>query len=108
MPRGRVKWYDPDAGEGMIEHGGRDHPVREADIEKKARVPGAPVDFDVEREGSRPDMVERAVSVTLAEGSRVDGNTKRFGDLSGAKRPGDKRPLRNKPPQDAQSPPDDR
>lgn len=107
MPDGHVKWYDDQAGEGVIEHLGRDHPVRATDIAKEARVPGAPVTFDIVREGGRRDPMRRAVNAQLREGTRVSRRQSRFGDLTGAKRRRDKRPRRNRPPNDATSPPPD-
>lgn len=107
MPSGHVKWFDPKEGRGVIEHANRDHPVVAEDIEEEARVAGANVEFDLERVGSRPNQVQRAVDVRLIEGTRTSKRQNRYGDLVGAKHPDEKRPRRNRPPQDVTSPPRD-
>jgi len=86
MPIGRMKWFDPRTGEGVVEHGTREYPVRARDVQPAARVTGARVRFDVLREGE----VERAVAVRLREGTRVSNRQRRFGDLVGAARPEEK------------------
>lgn len=83
MPSGRVQWFDPGSGEGIVIRGGRQYPVAGDDIERDAAVPGAPVHFDVLRRGP----VRRAVNVTLRRGTRVSRRQGRFGDLGGARRP---------------------
>ncbi|MFP4073365.1 MAG: hypothetical protein ACLFVZ_04945, partial [Actinomycetota bacterium] len=50
----------------FIRRDGREYPVRSPDIETAARVPKAPVNFDIVRLG-----VRWAVNVTLRRGTRV-------------------------------------
>jgi cold shock CspA family protein len=86
MPKGRIVWFDDQTGEGLIRRDGREYPVRSPDIETRARVPSAPVHFDiVRREG-----VKWAVNVTLRRGTRVSPHQHRFGDLAGAHHPDEK------------------
>ena len=80
MPVGAIKWYDASAGEGVVLHGRREVPFRVADVERAARVAGARVHFDVEREAGG----ERAVRIRLRRGTRVSPSQHRFGDLAGA------------------------
>ncbi|HXF72565.1 MAG TPA: nuclear transport factor 2 family protein [Actinomycetota bacterium] len=86
MPSGRMKWFDPRTGEGVVEHGTREYPTRAHDVAPPARITGAPVRFDVVREGG----VERAVGVRLREGTRASNRQRRFDDLVGAARPEEK------------------
>ncbi len=85
MPTGRVKWYEPDAGEArIVAQSGGEYPASRHEIEPEARVANAHVTFKIRRE----DGVERAVDVRLREGTRVARAQHDFGDLSGASRPG--------------------
>lgn len=82
MPDGLMQWYDEHRGEGRVLHGGKEYPVRAEAIERRARVPGARVRFDVERR----DGIDVAVDVRLREGTRVARRQRRFGDQVGARR----------------------
>lgn len=86
VPTGFVKWFDERAGEGMIRRDGREYPVRSSDIERAARVPSAPVHFDI----ARQEGIKRAVNVTLRRGLRTGPRQHRFGDLAGAHHPDEK------------------
>jgi RNA polymerase-binding transcription factor DksA/ribosome-associated translation inhibitor RaiA len=66
-----------------VVRGGRQYPVRAADVEPDARVPGARVHFDVKRH----EGVNVAANVRLRPGTRVSPPQRRFGDMSGARRP---------------------
>jgi RNA polymerase-binding transcription factor DksA/ribosome-associated translation inhibitor RaiA len=83
MPDGLLQWYDDRRGEGRVVRGGREYPVRAADMESRARIPGARVHFDVKRH----EGVPVAVGVRLREGTRVSRRQRRFGDMAGARRP---------------------
>jgi RNA polymerase-binding transcription factor DksA/ribosome-associated translation inhibitor RaiA len=83
MPDGVLQWFDDRRGEGRVVRGGREYPVRAADVEPRARVPGAHVHFDVKRH----EGVAVAVDVRLREGTRVSRRQRRFGDMTGATRP---------------------
>jgi ribosome-associated translation inhibitor RaiA len=78
MPEGVVEWYDTRAGEGRIVRSGRRYTVRDADIESRARWPGARVHFDVAR-----DRGDVAVGVTAQPGRRSGRHHRRAGDRSG-------------------------
>ena len=87
MPTGRMKWFDPDTGEGrVVARSGGEYPAVTSEIEPKARIADARVTFKVRME----DGVSRAVEVRLREGTRVARAQGRFGNLSGASRPDDK------------------
>jgi cold shock CspA family protein len=86
MPKGILVWFDDQTGEGLIRRDGREYPVRGSDIETSARVPNAPVHFDVVRH----EGVRWAEKVTLRRGSRVSARQHRFGDLAGAHHPDEK------------------
>jgi cold shock CspA family protein len=79
-------WFDDQTGEGLIRRDGREYPVRSSDIEAPARVPGAPVHFDIVRHQG----VKWAHNVTLRRGTRVSPRQHRFGDLAGAHHPDEK------------------
>lgn len=83
MPRGRVSFFDDSTGEGVIVAGGREYPVRAADVDAGPLRPRVPVEFDVVRDGG----VERAVSVRVRTGRRVNKRQRRFGEVT-AKSPG--------------------
>ncbi len=57
-----------------------------ADVDPKARIPNAPVRFRI----VRADGEESAAEVRLRAGTRTTPSQRRFGDLSGARRPGTK------------------
>jgi cold shock CspA family protein len=86
MPKGTLVWFDDHTGEGLIRRDGREYPVRSSDIETSARVPNAPVHFDIVRH----EGVRWAVNVTLRRGTRVSAHQHRFGDLAGAHHPDEK------------------
>jgi RNA polymerase-binding transcription factor DksA/ribosome-associated translation inhibitor RaiA len=73
MPDGVLQWYDDRRGEGRVVRGGREYPVRAADMEPRARVPGARLHFDVRRH----EGVAIAVDVRLREGTRVSRRQRR-------------------------------
>lgn len=79
MARGRVKWFDAKAGEGgVVQQRGGELPVRASDIEPKARVARAVVQFDIEREGG----MRRAINVRLHPGTRVSRHERRYAEMS--------------------------
>jgi hypothetical protein len=85
MPRGVMKWFN--AGEGrVVATSGREYPAYEADVEPRARVTGARVQFDAKR----IDGVPTAVRVRARAGGRTSRRQRRFGDLTGAGRPEEK------------------
>jgi hypothetical protein len=86
MPDGVMLWFDAASGDGRIEASGRQYPVRQADVEARARTAGARVHFDVDR----VDGVRVAVRVTALPGTRTTHRQRRHGDLTGAHRPDDK------------------
>lgn len=81
MPKGTIIWYDEHSGDARIEHLGREYASHTAEIEPDARVPGAPVHFDVERVGD----LERAVHVVLVPGLRTSVHQHRRGELTHAR-----------------------
>jgi cold shock CspA family protein len=82
MARGRVKWFDPKAGEGgIVQQRGGELPVRASDIEPKARIAQAVVQFDIEREGG----MRRAVNVRLHPGTRVSRHERRYAEMAGGR-----------------------
>lgn len=83
MPKGRVKWFDPSDGRGVIEHAGRDYAVDVAELPRDARTAGAPVHFDI----SHREPGDVAVNVTFRGGSRTSRRTERYGDQTGARSP---------------------
>ncbi len=79
MARGRVKWFDPKAGEGgIVQQRGGELPVRASDIEPKARIARAVVEFDIDRDGG----MRRAVNVRLHPGTRVSGHERRYAEIA--------------------------
>lgn len=79
MARGRVKWFDPKSGDGgIVQQRGGELPVRASDIEPKARVARAVVQFDIEREAG----MRRAVNVRLHPGTRVSRHERRYAEIS--------------------------
>ncbi len=88
MPDGRVQRIDDENGVVFVIMRGRTYGADLADVESKARVPNARVRFDlVRRQGT-----ERATNVRLRSGTRTSRRQRRFGDLTGARRPGAKAP----------------
>lgn len=86
MPDGRVQRIDGDSELAYVIKRGRTYAADLADVETRARVPNARVRFDlVRREGT-----ERATNVRLRSGTRTSRRQRRFGDLTGARRPGAK------------------
>lgn len=77
MPDGVVQWFDLDSGEGRVLHAGKRYVVKAADADPAARVAGARVHFDVEREFYAVDVQPRA-------GRRTTRRQRRFGDLTGS------------------------
>jgi cold shock CspA family protein len=76
MPSGELVWFDANIGRGRIEDSSGKYVCREEDMAPDARVQGAFVEFDVERDSPH----DRAVNVTLRAGTRNDPNQRRFGD----------------------------
>lgn len=86
MPDGRVQRIDTDHQVAYVIRRGRTFAADLADVETRARVPNARVRFDlVRRQGT-----ERATNVRLRAGTRTSRRQRRFGDLTGARRPGAK------------------
>ena len=76
MPTGIVTRYNDSAKAGFIETKSGNYQVSADDMEPKTQFEGAHVEFDVSREGDR----DRAINVTLREGTRHDPGQSRFGD----------------------------
>ncbi len=86
MPDGRVQRIDGDNQLAYVIKRGRTYAADLAEVETRARVPNARVRFDlVRRKGT-----ERATNVRLRSGTRTSRRQRRFGDLTGARRPGAK------------------
>ncbi len=86
MPDGRVQRIDGDNELAYVIKRGRTYAADLAEVETRARVPNARVRFDlVRRKGT-----ERATNVRLRSGTRTSRRQRRFGDLTGARRPGAK------------------
>jgi cold shock CspA family protein len=82
MARGRVRWFDPKAGEGgIVQQRGGELPVRASDIEARARIARAVVQFDIEREAG----MRRAVNVRLQPGTRVSRHERRYAETAGGR-----------------------
>lgn len=88
MPDGVLQWIDPVSGRASIVRGGHVYATSSSDIEPFARHAGAHVHFDLVRH----DGGERAVHVELRPGTRVSHHQRRFGTLTGARRPDTKGP----------------
>lgn len=90
MPRGVVRWFDANAGEGRVAMRSRELMALASDVEPAARVAGARVTFDLDRSRGL-----RAVNVRLRRGGRTSPRQGRFGDLTGSHHPDEKghRPL---------------
>lgn len=76
MPDGTVTRYNDSAGAGFIKTSTGNFSVAADDMEPKARFEGANVEFDV----AHDDPHDRAINVTLREGTRHDTGQSRFGD----------------------------
>jgi hypothetical protein len=76
MAEGKLVFYDDNIGRGRIEDSSGKYTVRAEDMSNDARVEGAFVQFDVER---TDDPHDRAINVTLREGTRNNPGQHRFG-----------------------------
>lgn len=86
MPTGRIQHIDEDQNVVYIVRQGRIYRAPLNEVESKARVASARVRFDLIRESGS----ESGANVRLRTGTRTNRRHRRFGDLSGAKRPGSK------------------
>jgi hypothetical protein len=76
MADGKLVFYDDNIGRGRIEDSSGKYTVRAEDMDSAARVEGAFVSFDVQRD----EPHDRAINVVLREGTRNHPNQHRFGD----------------------------
>jgi cold shock CspA family protein len=76
VPDGKVTRYEEHLGRGLIESSTGRFQVLADDMEPRARVQGAFVRFDVQRDSPQ----NRAVNVILREGTRNAPDQRRFGD----------------------------
>ncbi|MDH4280906.1 MAG: nuclear transport factor 2 family protein, partial [Acidimicrobiia bacterium] len=86
MPAGRVKRIDEQRNVAYIVRRGRTLAAPLSEVEPKARVPNARVEFRLLRQHGE----ESAADVRLRSGTRSNRRQRRFGDLTGARRPGAK------------------
>lgn len=86
MPVGQIQRIDEERGTVYIVQEGKTFAAPLSEVETKARVPSARVRFDLVREQG----VESAADVRLRVGTRTNRRHRRFGDLTGATRPGSK------------------
>ena len=86
MPAGRVKRIDEQRDVAYIVRRGRTLAAPLSEVETKARVPNARVEFRLVRDHGD----ESAADVRLRRGTRTSRRQRRFGDLTGARRPGSK------------------
>ncbi len=86
MPAGRVKRIDEQRDVVYIVRRGRTLAAPLDQVEPKARVPNARVEFRLVRDHGD----ESAADVRLRRGTRTSRRQRRFGDLTGARRPGAK------------------
>lgn len=86
MPDGRVLRIDDEQQCVYIVRRGRTYRAPLSEVETAARVPSARVHFGLRRSHG----AETAESVKLRKGSRTNHRHRRFGDLTGAARPGSK------------------
>ncbi|MGI9594702.1 MAG: sigma 54 modulation/S30EA ribosomal C-terminal domain-containing protein [Acidimicrobiales bacterium] len=86
MPAGRVQRIDEDKKTVYIVRNGRTLAAPLSEVETRARIPSARVWFDLVRDGG----TETAAGVRLRTGTRTNRRHRRFGDLTGAARPGAK------------------
>ncbi|HLI15830.1 MAG TPA: sigma 54 modulation/S30EA ribosomal C-terminal domain-containing protein [Acidimicrobiales bacterium] len=82
MPDGVMRWFDEEAGEGLVVRAGQRFRAWAGDTEPDARQPGARVHFDAKE----VDGVARAVNVSLRHGTRVSRRQDDFATLAGARR----------------------
>ncbi len=86
MPDGRIQRIDDKRNLAYVVRRGRTYTAPLDQVESRARVPSARVHFTlVRRDGS-----EHAEKVRLRTGTRTNRRQRRFGDLTGAARPGAK------------------
>ncbi len=76
MPQGEVTQFNSSAGAGFIKTQTGGFTVSADDMDPETQFEGANVEFDVQREEGR----DRAVNVTLREGTRHSKTQRRFGD----------------------------
>ncbi len=86
MPDGQLQRIDAEAGHAMIVREGRRYVAPLSEVATDARIVGARVHFDHDHVAG-PDTVK---GVSLLSGTRTNKRQRRFGDLTGAKRPGTK------------------
>ncbi len=86
MPTGRMKRIDQQRKVAYIVRRGRTLAAPLAEVDTKARVPNARVEFRLVRHHGD----ESAADVRLRTGTRTSRRQRRFGDLTGASRPGSK------------------
>lgn len=86
MPDGRIHRIDAEKDCVYIVRRGRTYRAPMSEVEASARIPSARVHFGVRRSHG----VESAEGVRLRRGTRTNRNHRRFGDLTGATRPGSK------------------
>lgn len=86
MPDGRILRIDHGRDRIYLIRRGRTYSAPLNEVDPKARVPSALVEFDLNRRDGR----ETATNVRLRAGTRTNRRQRRFGDLVGAKRPGAK------------------
>ena len=85
MPDGKITRFNASAESGSIESSTGRFTVRADDMEANARVEGAFVTFDVQRDSP----MDRAVNVRLRRGTRNNPSQSRFGDTgNGGKKGG--------------------
>jgi hypothetical protein len=76
MADGKLVFYDPNIGRGRIEDSSGKYTVHQDDMANDAKVEGAFVSFDVQRD----EPHDRAINVRLREGTRNHPDQRRFGD----------------------------
>ncbi|MGH1488932.1 MAG: sigma 54 modulation/S30EA ribosomal C-terminal domain-containing protein [Acidimicrobiales bacterium] len=86
MPVGHVQRIDNERETVYIVDGGKTYAAPLSEVETQARVPSARVRFNL----LRKQGVESAAEVRLRVGTRTNRRQRRFGDLTGATRPGAK------------------
>lgn len=88
MPNGRVMRIDEKRQCIYVVRRGRSYPAQLSEVDTAARVPGARVRYKLRRVGG----VEHAEQVELRTGTRTNKRQRRFGDLTGARKPGTRVP----------------
>ena len=78
MPRGRVSWFDPVSGDGVIVAGGHEYATHASDVVSGQLAVRVPVHFDVLRDG----RIDRAARVRVRSGRRVGRRQHRFGETT--------------------------